>query len=81
MASGFQIHGLFENPVLLLPASTKCSSVESPIYFLIFLSLSFFFFFRVTSVGYGGSQARCQIGAIATGLQHSRSNSGSELCL
>lgn len=44
MASGFQIHGLFENPVLLLPASTKCSSVESPIYFLIFLSLSFFFF-------------------------------------
>ena len=29
-------------------------------------------------MAYGGSQARDQIGAVATGLYHSHSNSGSE---
>ena len=32
-------------------------------------------------MAYGGSQARGQIGAIATGLHHSDSNARSELCL
>ena len=30
---------------------------------------------------YGGSQARGPIGAVATGLRHSHSNTKSELCL
>ena len=43
----------------------------------------FFFFglFRAVPEAYGGSQARGLIGAVATGLHHSRSNSGSEPCL
>ena len=32
-------------------------------------------------MAYGGSQARGGIGAVATGLRHSHSNSGSKLCL
>ena len=47
--------------------------------------LSFFLFvfclFRAAPVAYGGSQARGLIGAIAVGLYHSHSNSGSELHL
>ena len=42
--------------------------------------INFFFFFglfRVTSVAYGGTQARSQIGAVAAGLH----GSGSEPCL
>ena len=42
----------------------------------------FFFFvfclFRATPAVYGGSQARGLIGAVAAGLHHSHSNSGSE---
>ena len=34
-----------------------------------------------TPAAYGGSQARCQIGAVTTGLRHSHSNTRSELCL
>ena len=37
--------------------------------------------FRVAPATYGGSQARGRIGATATGLYHSHSNAGSELCL
>ena len=44
------------------------------------LHMIFFFFFRATLAAYGGSQARGQIGAIAAGLHHSHSNSGSEQC-
>ena len=46
-------------------------------------SCSFIFFLRATSVAYGGSQARAQIGAAASGLHHSHSNSNvaSEVCL
>ena len=40
-------------------------------------SLSFCLF-RATPVAYGGSQARGQIGAVATGLCQSHSNAGSE---
>ena len=34
-----------------------------------------------TNAAYGGSQARAQIGAAASGLHHSHSNMGSEPCL
>ena len=37
--------------------------------------------FRTTPASHGGSQARGLIGAVATGLHHSHSNAGSELCL
>ena len=45
--------------------------------------LEFFFFllFMATPLAYGGSQARGQIGAVATGLYHSHSNARSKLCL
>ena len=39
--------------------------------FFFFLFFFFFFFFRATPAAYGGSQARGQIGAAATGLYHS----------
>ena len=50
---------------------------------LLLLPLFFFFlvFFAIswaTSVAYGGSQARGLIGAVASGLCQSHSNSGSE---
>ena len=35
----------------------------------------FFFLFRASPAAYGGSQARGPIGAAATGLHHSHSNS------
>ena len=43
----------------------------------------FFFwsFFRATPAAYRGSQARGQIGAVATGLRHSHRSAESELCL
>ena len=37
-----------------------------------------FYLFRAAPTAYGGSQARGQIRAVAAGLQHSRSNLGSE---
>ena len=49
--------------------------------------LSFFFFFVFFAISwaaraaYGGSQARGRIGAVATGLHHSHSNTGSKLRL
>ena len=36
------------------------------------------FFIRATPAAHGGSQVRGPIGAVASGLQHSHSNSGSE---
>ena len=43
----------------------------------------FFFsvFFRAAPVAYGGSQARGQVGAVATCLHQSHSNAGSKPCL
>ena len=38
-------------------------------------------FLRASLVTYGGSQVRGQIGAVATSLHHSHSNTGSELRL
>ena len=37
--------------------------------------------FMVTPMTYGGFQARGQIRAVASGLHHSHSNTGSEPCL
>ena len=45
----------------------------------VFLYFTFFFLlFRAIPAAYGGSQARGVIGAVATGLYHSRSNAGSK---
>ena len=38
-------------------------------------------FFRAAPVAFGGSQARVRIGAVAAGLRHNHSNSGSKLHL
>ena len=49
-----------------------------------FLEVFLFFCFcpfRAAPVTYGGSQERGGIGAVAPGLRHSHSNSGSELHL
>ena len=40
-----------------------------------------FAFSRAAPVAYGGSRARCLIGAVVTGLRRRHSNEGSEQCL
>ena len=50
---------------------------------VILLSIFFFFlclfaFSRAIPMAYGGSQARGQMGAVAAGLHHGRSNTGPE---
>ena len=54
-----------------------------PVILFIYLFLFFclFAFSRAAPSAYGGSQARGQMGAVATGLHHSHSNSRSELHL
>ena len=48
-------------------------------FFLVFFFIFHFFLsFRATPKVYGDSQARGLIGAVAAGLHHSHSNSGSE---
>ena len=53
-------------------------------YTFFFMFFFFFFFFCLLAISwaaptaYGGSQARGRIGAVATGLRQSHSNSGSE---
>ena len=48
-------------------------------FFIIYLFIYLFIvFYRAAHVAYGGSQARSQIEAVAVGLCHSHSNSGSE---
>ena len=69
----------------ILPVIKELSSEEgkkiqedwpwSTLFFCLFT------FSRAALVAYGGSQARGPIGAIATGLRQSHSNSGSELRL
>ena len=46
-----------------------------------FFSFFVFCLFRTAPEAYGGSQARGQIGAVASGLRHSHGNAGSQLCL
>ena len=55
--------------------SYTCTHIHS------FFFLSFFFFFRATSVAHGGSQARVLIRAVVAGLHQSHSNARSKLCL
>ena len=47
----------------------------------IFIFYFIFCLFRAALAAYGSSQARRQIRAVAVGLRHSHSNTGSELCL
>ena len=47
-------------------------------FYIINVSFFFFVFSRATPMAYGASQARGLIGAIATGLCHRHSNTGSE---
>ena len=51
----------------------QCHSVLFYFYFFVFFAISL-----ATSLAYGGSQARGPIGAVATGLQQSHSNAGTE---
>ena len=44
----------------------------------ILFSFLFFSFSRAAPSAYGGSQARGRVGAVATSLHHSHSNTGSE---
>ena len=48
------------------------------VYFIYLFIYLFIFLFRTTAVGYGRSQARGQIGAVAASLHHSHSNMGSK---
>ena len=53
-------------------------TVKHILLFSFFLFLSFFLcLFRATPKAYRGFQARGQIGAVATSLNHSHSNAGS----
>ena len=73
------------------PSSSTPSNHESILYvwvcffFLIFIYsfiyLFIYWLFRATATAYGGSQARGQVGAVAAGLHHSHSHTGSKLCL
>jgi len=47
-------------------------------FFFFFFFFCLFAFSRTALMAYGGSQARGQIGAAATGLHQSHSNAGSE---
>ena len=60
----------------------KRSVLERLVFFFFFFCLFVFLSFsRAALAAYGGSQARGLIRAIAAGLHHSRSNSGSMLHL
>ena len=50
----------------------------SKIVIVIFYLFIYFCLFRAAPTAYQGSQARGPIGAVATGLHHSHSNTGSE---
>ena len=56
-------------------------TAEVPSRPFLFFFFFFFAFSRAAPVAYGGSQARGLIRAVAAGLYHSHSNSGSEPCL
>ena len=48
------------------------------IIYFFFIFFVFLLFLWAAPVAYGGSQARGRIGAVATGLRQSHSNTGSE---
>ena len=51
------------------------------IIIIIIIFIFIFCLFTAASTAYGGSQARGQIRAVASGLRHSHSNARSEPCL
>ena len=50
-------------------------------FYLLFIYFGLFAISKAGPAAYGGSQARGQIGAVATSLRQSHSNAGSELRL
>ena len=60
--------------------SDWCEMVPQSSFFFVFCVFFFglFAFSRAAPTAYGGSQARGPIGAVATGLRQSHSNTGSE---
>ena len=56
------------------------SRLPFPSFLSFFLSF-FFLIFRAAHMAFGSSQARVQIRAVAAGLYHTYSNTGSEPCL
>ena len=75
----------FTPPVPFLSASSPKQPLSDfchhRLILLIFILFIYFYLFRAAPAAYGDSQARGPIGAIATGLHHSHSNSRSKLCL
>ena len=67
-------------PQLRIPLTQVLSVPRNALSLSFFLSfsLSFFLLFRATPAANGGSRARGQIGAVATGLRHSHNNARSE---
>ena len=65
-------HGL--HPIVLVGGF----DVKSNFFFFFFFFFLPFVFFRAAPMACGGSQARCPIGAVAAGLHHSHSYSGSQ---
>ena len=63
------------------PHTTLIINFYDKYLFCLFVFASFFAFSRAAPAAYGGSQARGLIGAVATGLRQSHSNTGSELSL
>ena len=63
------------------PLKKQCKVQEFIYLFIIYLFILSFAFSRASLMAYGGSQARGQIGAVATGLCQGHSNVGSELNL
>ena len=54
------------------------------LFIYLFIFIFIFFLFAISwaaPAAYGGSQARGQIGAVATGLRQSHNSAGSEPCL
>ena len=60
---------------------TKSKSINKMSMKTYISIITLFIFFRATPVAYGGSQARCLIGATAAGLCHSYRNARSKLRL
>ena len=73
---------------LLIPCHRFCSQQvqlwayqEFVVFYLFIFIFCLFAISWAAPVAYGGSQARSQMGAVATGLRHSHSNAGSESSL
>ena len=72
-ASGSELLGYAELTLVNFHLSKGMYLTHFEVYLFIYL-----FIFRATPTAYGGSQARGLIIAVAAGLHHSHTNSGSE---